>query len=205
MTFRRLSLFWKIWLSTSVVLTVLFGFTGFVVQRRALEATSRSLEDEAQASFQAYVSLWRSRAEMLRSLASIISSLPNVRAAFGPRDAATIRDAAQEVWARISDELKEAAFFVVTDPDGNFLASIGEPSPAAVPKRSNLRPVNDRGSERALTPESSARRLTKSPRKANKNPSSHVPLSTEILFRWASPAWLASRSSGRPLQDLFNR
>ncbi len=138
MTFRRLSLFWKIWLSTSVVLTVLFAFTGFVVQRRALEATSRSLEDEAQASFQAYVSLWRSRAEMLRSLASIISSLPNVRAAFGTRDAATIRDAAQELWARISDDLKEAAFFVVTDPDGNFVASIGEPSPAAVPKRWDL-------------------------------------------------------------------
>ena len=36
-----------------------------------------------------------------------------------------IRDAAQELWARISDDLKEAAFFVVTDPDGNFVASYG--------------------------------------------------------------------------------
>lgn len=131
MNFRRLSLLWKIWLSTSVALTALFAVTGWVVQRHVLETSARNLEDEAQASFQAYASLWRARAEMLRSVASIISSLPNVRAAFGTRDEATMRDAAQEVWARVSEDLRETAFFVVTDPEGNTIASLGEGASAA--------------------------------------------------------------------------
>lgn len=111
MKFRRLSLLWKIWLSTSVALTALFAITGWVVQKHAIEATSRSLEEEAQTSSRAYESLWRTRAETLRSVSSIISSMPNVRAAFGTGDRATIRDAAQEVWARISDDLRETAFW----------------------------------------------------------------------------------------------
>jgi signal transduction histidine kinase len=131
MNFRRLSLFWKIWLSTSVALAALFAVTGWVVQRHALETTARNLEEEVQAGFQAYASLWRARAEMLRSAASIISSLPNVRAAFGTRDEATMRDAAQEVWARVSEDLRETAFFVVTDPEGNTIASLGEGASAA--------------------------------------------------------------------------
>lgn len=134
MSFRRLSLFWKNWLSTSVALTALFAITGWVVQRHAIETTSRNLEEEVQASFQAYVSLWRARAEMLRSMASIISSLPNVRAAFGTRDHATIRDAAEELWTRISDELRESAFFLVTDPEGNSIASLGEKSMFTLPQ-----------------------------------------------------------------------
>ena len=131
MNFRRLSLLWKIWLSTSVALTALFAVTGWVVQRHVLETSARNLEDEVQAGFQAYASLWRARAEMLRSVASIISSLPNVRAAFGTRDQATMRDAAQEVWARVSEDLRETAFFVVTDPEGNTIASLGEGASAA--------------------------------------------------------------------------
>ena len=131
MNFRRLSLLWKIWLSTSVALTALFAVTGWVVQRHVLETSARNLEEEVQAGFQAYASLWRARAEMLRSVASIISSLPNVRAAFGTRDQATMRDAAQEVWARVSEDLRETAFFVVTDPEGNTIASLGEGASAA--------------------------------------------------------------------------
>ena len=128
----RLSLLWKIWLSTSVALTAVFAVTGWMVQNHALESTARSLEEEAQTSFRAYESLWRGRAETLRSVASIISSLPNVRAAFGTRDQATIRDAAQELWVKISDELRETAFFLVTDPDGRLIVSLGQPPQASV-------------------------------------------------------------------------
>lgn len=134
MKFSRLSLFWKIWLSTSVALTALFAGTGWVVQRHMLRTTSRSLEEEAQASFRAYESLWRTRAETLRSVAAIISSMPNVRAAFGTGDRATIRDAAQEVWTRVTDDLREKAFFVVTDPQGALVASLGENPEAGVPQ-----------------------------------------------------------------------
>ncbi|MCS6951691.1 MAG: ATP-binding protein [Bryobacterales bacterium] len=132
--YRRLSLVWKIWLSTSVALTALFAITGWIVQRHALETTSRSLHEEAETSFQAYVSLWRARADMLRSVAAVIASMPNVRAAFGTRDPLTIRDAAQEVWNRVAHDLEESAFFLVADPEGNLVAVLGEPPPAPVPR-----------------------------------------------------------------------
>ncbi len=132
--YRRLSLLWKIWLSTSVALTALFALTGWIVQRHALQTTSRSVQEEVQTSFQAYVSLWRARAEMLRSVAAVISSMPNVRAAFGTRDPLTIRDAAQEVWARVAHDLEESAFFLVTDPEGNLVAVLGEPPAARLPR-----------------------------------------------------------------------
>jgi len=133
--FSRLSLLGKIWLSTSVALTALFLITGWVVQRDVVETTSRSLEDEVRASFQAYESLWKSRSEMLRSAAAIISSMPNVRAAFGTGDPATIRDTTAEVWARLADDLRETALLLVTDPEGSVIAALGQAHYASLPPR----------------------------------------------------------------------
>jgi len=124
----RTSLLWKIVLSTSVAITVLFGITGWLVQRHALSASSAMLHEEVSASFQAYESLWRSRAAMLASVSRILSSMSDVRAAFGTRDRATIRDTAGELWARMSDS---DAVFLVTDAQGGVIASLGgEPSQA---------------------------------------------------------------------------
>ena len=64
--FSRLSLLWKILLSTSVAITALFAITGWIVQRHAVNTTSVSLDEEVKASFQAYESLWRSRATCSR-------------------------------------------------------------------------------------------------------------------------------------------
>ncbi len=133
MNLSRLTLLQKIWLSTSVALTVLFGATGFILQRHALETTSRSLEEEVKASFQAYESVWRVRAEMLGSVASILSSTPNVRSAFGTRNEAAIRDTAGELWLKISDSLKETAFFLVADVNGATITSLDNTTPASVP------------------------------------------------------------------------
>ena len=51
-SFSRLSLLWKILLSTSVAITVLFAATGWIVEKNALDTTAHSLEGEVQASFQ---------------------------------------------------------------------------------------------------------------------------------------------------------
>ena len=134
MKLRRLSLLWKIWLSTSVLLTVFFAATGWILQRRAAESTRHSLEEEVRASFQAYESVWRARQEMLGAVAKILSSLPNVRAAFGTGDQATIRDSASEIWQTISERLKQTAFFVVTDPRGATVAALGDRAPAGLPE-----------------------------------------------------------------------
>ena len=118
----RLSLLWKILLSTSIALTVLFGVIGVIVQSTARRALETSVEQEVQASFQAYDSLWRSRAEMLASVSLVMSKMSDVRAAFGTGDTATIRDTASDLWKNIS---QQKAVFLVTDPQGRVIASLG--------------------------------------------------------------------------------
>ena len=46
-SFSRLSLLWKILLSTSVAITLLFAITGWIVEKNALDTTARSLEEES--------------------------------------------------------------------------------------------------------------------------------------------------------------
>jgi signal transduction histidine kinase len=118
----RVSLLWRILLSTSIAVTLLFGVTGWIVQDNATSATAASLDEEVRASFQAYDSLWRSRADMLRSLSLVLSRMSDVRAAFSTGDAATIRDTAKELWDKIS---RENAIFLVADPRGHVIASLG--------------------------------------------------------------------------------
>ena len=120
--FSRLSLLWKILLSTSVAITLVFAFTGWIVENNALATTSRSLEDEVQASFQAYQSLWKSRARLLASVSLVLSEMSDVRAAFNTGDEVTIRDTAGELWSKVSEE---NALFLVTNPRGRLIASLG--------------------------------------------------------------------------------
>ena len=121
-SFSRLSLLWKILLSTSIALTVLFAVMGWIVQDNATRAMSASVDEEVQASFRAYDSLWRSRAETVAALSLVISRMSDVRAAFSTGDQATIRDSAGELWKQISNE---DAIFLVTDPGGKVLTSLG--------------------------------------------------------------------------------
>ena len=120
--FSRLSLLWKILLSTSVAITLLFALTGWIVQRNAIQTTFGTLEDEVGASFQAYESLWKARADLLGKVSLVLSAMSDVRAAFHTGDQATIRDTAGELWARISDE---DAMFLVADARGMVIASLG--------------------------------------------------------------------------------
>jgi signal transduction histidine kinase len=118
----RLSLLWKIMLSTSVAITLLFVLTGWLVLRHSVRTAQAMVEDEVRASFRAYDSLWKSRAAQLASVSRILSSMSDVRAAFSTQDRATIRDTAGELWRRISDA---DAVFLVTDPGGRIIASLG--------------------------------------------------------------------------------
>jgi signal transduction histidine kinase len=128
--FARLSLLWKILLSTSVAITLLFAVTGWIVLEDATRATAESIDHEVNASFQAYQSLWKSRADLLASASALLSTMSDVRAAFGTGDAATIRDTAGELWSRISDQ---DALFLVTDPHGRVVASVGGAASTELP------------------------------------------------------------------------
>lgn len=119
---RRLSLLWKILLATTIAITVLFALTGWFVQQQTLTALSTNLQGEIEVSARAYQAVWQSRTETLRSVSLVLSSMPDVRAAFGTGDRATIRDTAQEIWSRISNT---SALFLVCDPQGTVIASLG--------------------------------------------------------------------------------
>ena len=130
--FSRISLLWKIMLSTSVAITLLFAVTGWIALNTATRATSQIINHEVQASFQAYQSLWKARADRLSSISSVLSAMSDVRAAFGTEDPATIRDVAGELWSRVSDA---DAFFLVTSPRGEVIASLGGLSRESLPSR----------------------------------------------------------------------
>jgi signal transduction histidine kinase len=117
-------LLWKILIPTSLVMTLSFAIAGWLVQSDVVRASYASVEEEAKASFQAYESLWKERANRLGAVSEILSNMSDVRAAFSTRDAATIRDTAGELWSRIS---KEDAFFLVADGQGRVVASLGQP------------------------------------------------------------------------------
>ena len=119
----RASLLPKLLLSTSLALSVLFAATGWILQRRVVNMTEQTLEDETRAAFKAYESLWHSRAEQLATISQILSRMADVRAAFSTGDPATIRDTAGELWQKIS---RQDAFFVVADPRGRVIAVLGE-------------------------------------------------------------------------------
>ncbi|MBC7928367.1 MAG: hypothetical protein H7039_22220, partial [Bryobacteraceae bacterium] len=125
----RLPLIWRVFLSTSLVTTLLFGGIGYLVQTHFARTSELMLEEELRSSFRAYETLWKSRSELLASISRVMSGMPNVRAAFSTGDRATIEDTAGELWARVS---QADAAFLVTDPDGDIIASLSNRLPSAV-------------------------------------------------------------------------
>jgi len=123
--FSRLSLLWKILIPISLVMTVVFAVTGWLGERSVVTTTYASVEQEAKASFQAYESLWKARADRLASVSQILSTMSDVRRAFGTQDQATIRDTAGELWSKVDTE---DAFFLVSDAQGTVVASLGAPA-----------------------------------------------------------------------------
>lgn len=118
----RPSLLWKILLSTSIAITLLLAIAGWFVQNQTRAVLMQNLEAELKGSFRAYESLWQSRADTLRSVSLVLSTMSDVRAAFQTNDRATIRDTAAEIWSKVS---QSSALFLVTDPRGEVIASLG--------------------------------------------------------------------------------
>jgi len=117
-----LSLLWRILLSTSVAITLLFGVTGWMVQTYASSVSQHSLQEEVKTSLEAYRALWAERANNTASVSKVISSMSDVRSAFETHDSATIRDVAGQIWNGVSTK---DATFIVLDPVGNVIASLG--------------------------------------------------------------------------------
>jgi signal transduction histidine kinase len=128
--FSRLSLLTKILLSTTVAITILFAITGQIVLHNITRTMSDSLQHEVRASADAYTSLWKAKAGLLSSVSRIMAAMSDVRAAAGTGDRATIKDSLGDLWRKISDD---SALFLVTDPEGKTIASLGGKTDLALP------------------------------------------------------------------------
>ena len=123
----------KIWLSTSLAITVLFVATGWIVSQHLVTQTMDQLTAEVATSLQAYRALWRERAQTLETLSAQIASAPQVRAAFGTGDAATIADTSGDLLRNLERQLGDRGLVVVTDPRGKVIAKLATGTIAAVP------------------------------------------------------------------------
>src|SRR5690349_14567175 len=124
---KHVSLLWRILLSTSLAIGALLGITGWLVDAFAVRLSEQSVEDEIRVSLESFKARWNDQTRNLASLNRIISSMSDVRAAFQTRDRATIRDTAQELWSRVS---QENVVFLVLSPNGEELASLGGSYPS---------------------------------------------------------------------------
>ncbi len=145
------SLLGKIVISTSVAITLLLAAAGWFVQDVTRRSLSDNLRVEVQGSLRAYESLWQSRAELLRTVSLALSNMSDVRRAFQTNDRATIQDTAAEFWSRVgqadsaatssaqSDAPHSDNVFLVTDPQGGIIASLG----GKLPDKGNFAAVRD--------------------------------------------------------------
>src|ERR1700758_1307793 len=97
----RLSPLWKILLATTLTITIVLAFTAWLVRDQMVEALTRALETSMRGGFEAYNATWRSRADNLRAVSRVLSTMSDVRAAFQTNDRATIRDTAGEIWSHV--------------------------------------------------------------------------------------------------------
>src|SRR3984957_12168444 len=133
--FSRLSLLWKILLSTSVAVTILFAITGYIELSAINRTMYTSLEQEVRNSFHAYTSLWNYRADMLSNTSLMLSDLPQVRSAFSTGDRATISDTAGDLWRKVSDA---NAVFLVFSPFGQYVTSVGGDAAPALSRNKDI-------------------------------------------------------------------
>jgi len=112
----------RIFLSTSIAITALFAVMGWILQEQFVRSASQGVDEEVRASFQAYDSLWREQANELANVSLVLSRTLPVRAALGTGDKATIRDAAGEMWDRIS---QPGTLFLIAEPSGGVIAASG--------------------------------------------------------------------------------
>jgi signal transduction histidine kinase len=115
----------RIFIATSITVTLLFAAAGWGLQQYAISQSDESIRAEVQASIQAYEAVWKARTELLSATSALLSGMSDVRAAFLTRDPETIRDSTQDLWSRVSNS---SALFFVLDAQGNLVSSLGKNS-----------------------------------------------------------------------------
>jgi len=130
----RFSLLAKIYLATAVAVTTLFAAAGWFFLYQASSALHTGLEQEVRASLATVDASLESRTEHLSTASALLASMSDIRAAFGSKDTATVRDSAAEFWDRAQAGHKhvESAVFTVATPAGVVLASVAGQTPSGL-------------------------------------------------------------------------
>ncbi len=123
--FAGMSIGWRVFVATSITVTILFAAAGWGLQQYAISVADENVRTEIRASIQAYEAVWKSRTQVLSATSALMGAMSDVRAAFLTRDANTIRDSAQDLWSRVSDA---SAGFLVLDAEGHLISSLGKDS-----------------------------------------------------------------------------
>ncbi len=121
--FGKVPLGWRLFLTSSITVTLVFAGAGWALQKYALRFADQGVRSEIQSSMQAYEAVWKARTQLLAASTAVMSSMSDVRAAFMTRDAKTIRDSADEIWSRVSEN---AAVFLVLGPTGDLITALGK-------------------------------------------------------------------------------
>ncbi|MBV9155834.1 MAG: HAMP domain-containing protein [Acidobacteriaceae bacterium] len=127
----KIPLQWRVFLATSITITILFAVAGWGLQHYALSVADESVRTGIQASIQAYEAVWKARTQVLSATSALMSTMSDVRRAFNTRDEKTIQDSAQDLWSRVSDQ---SAVFLVLDAQGHLIASLGKGSSDLSPR-----------------------------------------------------------------------
>ncbi len=136
------SLLAKIYLSTAVAATTLFVAAGWFFAQQASRALHDGVEHEVRDSLGTVDASLESRAEHLATASALLASMSDVRAAFGTHDRNTISDTAGEMWARaqVGHVDSSGAAFMVADPRGEVLSSVGAEATSPLAAGQQLEP-----------------------------------------------------------------
>ncbi len=114
---RKIRLRTKFLLSLLAISAGLTAATLFIVGYNVQKRVRESILEDLRNSVNTYQSFQRQRQETLTRCAQLLANLPNVRALMTTRDAATIQDAAADVWRLSGSDL-----LVMADRSGDLLA-----------------------------------------------------------------------------------
>jgi signal transduction histidine kinase len=115
---------WRVFLATSITVTILFAVAGWGLQHYALSVADQSVRQEIRGSIQAYDAVWKARTQVLSATSGLMSVMSDVRRTLMTRDQRTIRDFfAQDLWSRVSDP---SAVFLVLGGDGTLICALGK-------------------------------------------------------------------------------
>jgi len=132
---------WRVFLATSITVTLLFAIAGWTLEQYVISVADDSARAEIQASIRAYEAVWQARTKVLLATTAVMGAMSDVRAAFATKDDKTIRDSAEELWSRVSDQ---SAFFLVLSPQGRLISTLGEKEVALRAPTIPLSAVSDR-------------------------------------------------------------